>query len=156
MEMSGERVIQAPRDAVWLALNDAAVLRRAIPGCESLEPTEDGGFTAVASLKIGPIKARFSGRVALSELDPPNGYRIAGEGQGGIAGFAKGGARVSLSDASEGGTRLAYEVDAQVGGKIAQLGARLIDSTARKLADQFFARFDDIVSGRAESVPGAA
>jgi len=148
MDMTGERRIPAPRQAVWAALNDPTVLKQSIPGCESLEKTSDTEFKAVASIKIGPISARFSGRVELTDIDPPNGYRIGGEGQGGVAGFAKGGATVALTD--EGAeTVLRYDVKAQVGGKIAQLGARLIDATAKSMADQFFNRFAAQVAGPA-------
>lgn len=140
MDMTGERRIAAPREKVWAALNDPVILKASIPGCESLEKLSDTELKAQASVKIGPIAARFAGKVTLSDLDPPNGYTISGEGQGGVAGFAKGSARVRLEPAEE-GTLLRYEVHAQVGGKIAQLGARLIDSTAKSLADQFFDRF---------------
>jgi carbon monoxide dehydrogenase subunit G len=140
MTMNGEIQLNAPRDVVWARLNDPEVLKACIPGCEELEVTEDNGFRAVAKVKVGPISARFSGRVALSDLDPPNGYRIAGEGEGGIAGFAKGGASVKLAD-KDGGTSLAYDVEVQIGGKLAQLGQRLISGTAKKLADQFFTTF---------------
>ena len=140
MDMTGERRIAAPRQVVWSALNDPEVLRATIPGCESLEKQSDTAMKATASVKIGPISARFTGNVQLSDMDPPNGYTISGEGQGGVAGFAKGGAKVNLAD--DGGiTVLRYEVHAQVGGKIAQLGARLVDATAKQLADQFFDRF---------------
>lgn len=144
MEMTGERTIAAPQADVWSALNDPDVLRQAIPGCETLERSAANEFSATVTLKLGPIKARFTGRVALSEIDAPNGYRISGEGRGGIAGFANGNASVELRPEGA-GTVLRYAVEAQVGGKIAQLGARLIDSTARKLADQFFATFDAVV-----------
>jgi uncharacterized protein len=148
MDMTGERRIPAPREKVWAALNDPAVLKKCIPGCESLEKTGDNDLTAIASVKIGPISARFNGRVQLLDLDPPNGYRIQGEGQGGVAGFAKGGANVGLTE--EGfDTLLKYEVHAQVGGKIAQLGARLIDATAKSMADAFFTRF----AGEVATVP---
>jgi carbon monoxide dehydrogenase subunit G len=140
MTMNGEIQLDAPRDVVWARLNDPEVLKACIPGCEELEVIEDNGFRAVAKVKVGPISARFSGRVALSDLDPPNGYRIAGEGEGGIAGFAKGGASVKLAD-KDGGTSLAYAMEVQIGGKLAQLGQRLISGTAKKLADQFFATF---------------
>jgi carbon monoxide dehydrogenase subunit G len=140
MDMTGERRIAAPRGKVWDALNDPAVLKASIPGCESLEKQADDKLKATASVKIGPISARFTGVVNLSELDPPNGYTISGEGQGGVAGFAKGGAKVHLVDDGA-GTVLSYEVHAQVGGKIAQLGARLIDATAKQMADAFFDRF---------------
>lgn len=138
MDMTGERRIPAPRHMVWEALNDPEVLRTCIPGCERLEATTPEDMDATAAVRIGPIAARFSGKVHLSDIDEPNGYTITGEGQGGVAGFAKGGAKVHLSDLEFGETELRYEVQAQVGGKIAQLGARLIDSTAKSLADKFF------------------
>ena len=140
MDMTGERRIQASRQTVWQALNDPAVLKASIPGCESLEKLSDTDMKATAAVKIGPISARFTGAVHLSDLDPPNAYSIGGEGQGGVAGFAKGGAKVRLQDAGE-GTLLRYEVHAQVGGKLAQLGSRLIDATAKQMADSFFDRF---------------
>jgi hypothetical protein len=141
MTMNGEVVLPASREAVWAALNDPDVLKRCIPGCESLERSAENEFTAAAKVSVGPVKARFSGKVSLTDLDPPNGYRISGEGQGGVAGFAKGGARVRLDEAEGGGTRLAYDVEATVGGKIAQLGGRLINGVAKKYADEFFANF---------------
>ena len=140
MDMSGERRIPAPRQKVWEALNDTEMLRACIPGCESLEKTGDNDLKAKAALRIGPITAKFTGTVTLSDIDPPNGYTITGEGQGGVAGFAKGGAKVKLTDEGA-ATLLTYDVKAQVGGKIAQLGARLIDATAKQLSDQFFDRF---------------
>ncbi|MFE1599454.1 CoxG family protein [Methylobacterium sp. ID0610] len=152
MEMSGERRIEAPQEAVWRALNDPEVLKAAIPGCDSLERVSDTAFAAKVTTKLGPIKATFSGQVSLSDIVPPRGYRIAGEGQGGVAGFARGGATVALAPDGD-ATILRYSVDAAVGGKIAQLGARLIDTTARKLADQFFARFAAIVSGPDAGAP---
>ena len=139
--MSGEVVLPADRPTVWARLNDAETLKASIPGCESLEKLSDTELQAVAKVKIGPVSARFKGKVTLSDMDPPNSYRISGQGDGGVAGFAKGGANVRLADEAGGGTRLAYEVDAQVGAKIAQLGGRLIDATAKKLADEFFANF---------------
>ena len=149
MDMTGERRIPAPRQKVWDALNDPEVLKAAIPGCKSLEKTSDTDMKATAAIRIGPIAAQFTGKVQLLDLDPPTSYRIAGEGQGGVAGFANGGATVHLSD--DGAfTLLQYEVKAQVGGKIAQLGARLIDATAKQMADQFFDRFSAEVSGPAE------
>lgn len=141
MDMTGERVIPAPRAAVWAALNDVAVLKASIPGCQEITRHSETEMSATVRLKIGPVNAAFAGDVQLSDLDPPNGYTIGGQGNGGVAGFAKGDARVRLSDAEGGATRLSYDVRAQVGGKIAQLGARLIDSTAKQLADQFFDRF---------------
>lgn len=145
MTMSGGVDLPASKDVVWQKLNDPEVLKTCIPGCQSLEKTSDTEFQAVAKMKVGPVSASFKGKVQLLDLDPPNGYRIQGEGEGGIAGFAKGGATVSLSP-SEAGTKLTYNVEAQVGGKIAQLGSRLIDGVARKMADQFFAKFAEAVS----------
>jgi carbon monoxide dehydrogenase subunit G len=153
MEMTGERRIAARQDVVWAALNEPEVLKASIPGCETLEKVSDTEFTATVTVKVGPVKAKFNGRVTLSDIAAPSGYRISGEGQGGLAGFAKGGATVTLSP-DEDATVLRYAVTATFGGKIAQLGARLIDSTARKLADQFFASFDELVSGR--NPPGSA
>ena len=146
MDMTGERRIPAPRQKVWDALNDPGVLKAAIPGCKTLEKTSDSDLRATAAVRIGPIAAQFAGKVQLLDLDPPNSYRIAGEGQGGVAGFANGGATVHLSDDGP-FTLLKYEVKAQVGGKIAQLGARLIDATAKQMADQFFDRFSAEVAG---------
>ncbi|MDP2331390.1 MAG: carbon monoxide dehydrogenase subunit G [Reyranella sp.] len=157
MEIKGEYRIAAPREKVFAALNDAAILQACIPGCESLEKTSDTEMKAKVRLRIGPVSASFTGKVTLSDLDPPNGYKISGEGQGGAAGFAKGGAVVTLrEDAGE--TVLNYDVDAQVGGKIAQVGARLIDGTARKLADEFFSKFAAMVGAPppAEATVGAA
>lgn len=149
MDMSGERRIPAPRQKVWEALNDTEVLRGCIPGCETLERTAEHDMKATATIKIGPISARFNGNIHLTDIDAPNSYRISGEGQGGVAGFAKGGANVRLSD--EGPfTVLTYDVKAQVGGKIAQLGARLIDATSKQMADLFFDRFTAEVSGPQE------
>ena len=145
--MSGEVVLPADKATVWARLNDAETLKASIPGCESLEKLSDTELQAVAKVRIGPVSARFKGKVTLSDMDPPNSYRISGQGDGGVAGFAKGGANVRLADDAGGGTRLAYDVDAQVGGKIAQLGGRLIDSTAKKLADEFFANFAKALGG---------
>ena len=145
MDMTGETVIPAPRDAVWRALNDPEVLRQSIPGCETIDKVSDTEFTAKVVAKVGPVRATFTGQVQLTDLDPPNGYRISGEGKGGPAGFAKGGATVKLSDA-DGGTKLSYTVDAQIGGKLAQIGSRLIDATARSMAQDFFGRFSKIVA----------
>ena len=146
MEIKGEYKIAAPREKVFAALNDQAVLQACIPGCESLEKTSDTEMKAKVRMRIGPVSASFTGKVTLSDIDPPNGYKISGEGQGGAAGFAKGGAVVTLRE--EGAeTVLNYNVDAQVGGKIAQVGARLIDGTAKKLADEFFGKFAAMVGG---------
>ncbi len=152
MEMTGERRIPAPRQTVWEALNNPDVLKASIPGCESLEKLADDQMKATASVKVGPISARFSGKVQLTEIDPPNGYRISGEGQGGAAGFAKGGANVGLTDDGA-DTLLNYAVSAQVGGKLAQLGGRLIDASAKQMADLFFDRFSSQVQAMS---PGAA
>ena len=140
MDMSGERRIHAPRQKVWEALNDPEILKACIPGCDSMERLDDNELKATAAIKIGPISAKFAGKVTMSDIDPPNGYTISGEGQGGVAGFAKGGAAVHLTDI-DGGTLLTYDVKAQVGGKIAQLGARLIDASAKQMAETFFDRF---------------
>lgn len=140
MEMSGKKLIPESRETVWKALNDPEILRSCIPGCQSLEKTSDTEMLASATIKVGPVSAKFGGKVSLSELNPPISYRITGEGQGGVAGFAKGGAHITLDEA-EGGTILTYSVDAQVGGKLAQLGGRLIDATARKMSEAFFEKF---------------
>ncbi len=140
MTMTGEVQLPAAREVVWQKLNDAEVLKACIPGCEELNKTSDTEFQAIAVAKIGPVKAKFKGKVQLTDLDPPNGYRISGEGDGGIAGFAKGGATVALSD-KDGGTLLTYNVEAQIGGKLAQLGQRLVNGAAKKLADDFFRNF---------------
>jgi uncharacterized protein len=140
MTMNGEVQLSASRETVWEKLNDPEVLKACIPGCEELESTEESGFRAVAKMKVGPVSARFKGRVTLSDLDPPKGYKITGEGEGGVAGFAKGGATVTLDD-RDGGTLLTYNVEAQIGGKLAQLGQRLILGSAKKLADEFFSNF---------------
>ena len=146
MKMSGEVQLAAPRDTVWQMLNDPEVQKTCIPGCESLAKVSEVEFEAVAVNKVGPVKARFKGKVRFEDIDPPNGYRIVGEGDGGIAGFAKGGAAVSLVEGEGGSTILRYDVDAQIGGKLAQLGQRLVNSVAKKLADQFFDRFAETAS----------
>lgn len=151
MEMHGEERIVAPRQMVWEALNDPDVLRACIPGCQSLEKASDTEMSAVVKIKIGPVSAKFSGEVTLENINAPESYTIVGEGKGGIAGFAKGGADVKLTeDGAE--TILNYDVKAQVGGKLAQLGSRLIDSTSKKLAGQFFTKFNEVVSERAAGV----
>ena len=138
--MSGEFVLPADKATVWAKLNDAETLKASIPGCESLEKLSDTELQAVVKVKIGPVSARFKGKVNLTDIDAPNSYRISGQGDGGIAGFAKGGASVSLTD-KDGGTLLTYNVEAQIGGKLAQLGQRLVNGAAMKLADDFFVRF---------------
>ena len=149
MQMNDSQRIPASKDKVWAALNDPEILRQCIPGCQSLEMTSPTEMTATVVLKVGPVKATFGGKVTLSDLDPPNSYRIQGEGSGGIAGFAKGGATVTLVSESADVTILTYAVDAQIGGKLAQLGGRLIDATGRKLAAQFFASFGEAVGNTA-------
>jgi carbon monoxide dehydrogenase subunit G len=149
MQMQGQRNINASRDVVWHALNDPEVLKACIPGCEELEKTSGTTFEASVVQKVGPMKARFKGSVELSDIVEAERYTITGEGKGGAAGFAKGGATVHLSDDGE-GTLLVYEAEAKVGGKMAQLGSRLIDGFARKLADEFFTRFQEAVEGPAE------
>jgi hypothetical protein len=140
MEMHGERRIPAPREAVWARLNDPETLKECIPGCQSVDKVSDTEFTAKVTAKVGPVRANFAGRVTLTDLDPPTGYTISGEGTGGVAGFARGSAKVTLEeDGAE--TVLRYGVQAQVGGKLAQIGSRLIDGTARKMADEFFSSF---------------
>ncbi len=155
MEMTGEYRIPAPRELVWEALNDPEVLKASIPGCDTLEKLSDTSFAATVTAKVGPVKAKFKGEVALSDIDPPNGYTISGEGKGGAAGFAKGGAKVAL-EADGADTVLRYQVDANVGGKLAQIGSRLIDGTARKMADEFFGAFAQQVEARAAAAPAAA
>jgi len=157
VKMNGEQLVAAPRQRVWEALNDPEVLQQCIPGCQSLVKEADDRLSAVVAIKIGPIGAKFNGAVTLSELDPPNSYVISGEGQGGTAGFAKGGAKVSLADAGN-GTLLTYTVDAEVGGRLAQVGGPIIDATAKRLAGVFFKRFGEIVAvpEAAASAPVAA
>ncbi len=152
MDLSGEYRVPADREAVWRALNDPEVLKQCIPGCEELEKVSDTEFTAKVTSKVGPVRAKFSGKVTLSELDPPKSYKISGEGQGGAAGFARGSATVSLEVDGD-ATVLRYNADAQVGGKLAQIGSRLIAGTARKLADEFFTNFVETV---APAAPEAA
>jgi carbon monoxide dehydrogenase subunit G len=155
MNLSGEYRLAMPRQTVWNGLNDPEILRRCIPGCEELVKASDTEMSAKVGLKIGPMTAKFTGKVTLSDLDPPNGYKIAGEGQGGVAGFGKGSAVVTLADDGAGGTVLKYTADSQVGGKMAQLGSRLIDATAKKLADEFFGKFAEIVSAPVAAANGS-
>ena len=156
MKMSGEEIIPAPRETVWRALNDVNVLKQAIPGCESITQHSPTKMEARVVVKLGPVKAGFTGVVNLSDMKPPESYRISGEGKGGLAGFAKGGADVRLEPVPE-GTKLIYDVDAQVGGKLAMLGSRLIDSSARSLAGQFFEKFAELAgSMKVEPVVAAA
>ena len=141
MQMNDSQRIPASKDKIWAALNDPEILKQCIPGCQALEMTSPTEMTATVVFKVGPIKATFGGKVTLSDLDPPYSYRISGEGSGGVAGFAKGGAAVRLESESADVTILHYDVDAQIGGKLAQLGQRLINGVAKKLADDFFVKF---------------
>ncbi len=154
MEITGEFRIPAPRQAVWDGLNDPEVLRQCIPGCEALDKVSDTEFSGSIVAKVGPVKAKFQGGVKLSDLDPPNGYTLSGEGKGAAAGFANGTAKVRLRDDGD-ATVLSYDVDAQIGGKLAQVGARLIEGTVKKLSAEFFAKFGEIVAARA-AAPGAS
>jgi uncharacterized protein len=149
MTMNGQYELPVTPQTVWEKLNDPSTLKACIPGCEQLDKTSDTKFQAIATIKIGPVKAKFKGRVTLSDLDPPNGYKISGQGDGGVAGFTKGGATVKLTP-KDGGTLLAYNVDAQIGGKLAQLGQRLVNGAAKKVADDFFANFANAVKPNAE------
>jgi carbon monoxide dehydrogenase subunit G len=160
MQFTGSFTVPAPRQRVWEGLNDPEILRQCIPGCEALTRLSPNEFEGKVVAKVGPVKASFTGKVTLSDLDPPNGYTISGEGKGGVAGFAKGGAKVKLSDAGS-GTLLEYSVDASVGGKLAQIGSRLIEGSVNQIAEQFFAKFGELVSAgtapaaMAESAPAA-
>ena len=157
MQMTGEQRIAASRETVWDALNDPEVLKACIPGCEEIEKVSETEMNAKVKAKVGPVSAKFQGSVTLSDLNPPESYRISGEGKGGAAGFAKGGATVKLAEDGD-GTILTYEVDAQVGGKLAQIGSRLIDGTAKKLAGDFFANLEAHVAAPAaeEAAPDEA
>ncbi len=155
MDMTGSQRIEAPRQAVWEALNDPEVLKQCIPGCESIEKKSDTEFAAKVLLKVGPVKATFNGEVALSDLDPPNGYTISGTGSGGAAGHGRGGAVVKLTEDGT-ATILDYTVKAEVGGKIAQIGSRLIDATAKKLANEFFTKFAAVFATAADAPPEEA
>jgi carbon monoxide dehydrogenase subunit G len=152
MKMSGEEIIAAPREAVWRALNDTQVLKQSIPGCEEITRTSATELEAKVTAKVGPIKAGFRGHVTLSDLKPPESYRISGKGEGGLAGFASGGADIRLEEIPE-GTRLSYDVDATVGGKMAMLGSRLIDGVARSLAGKFFEKFATLAAGMKAAPP---
>ncbi len=144
MKLTGEYRLSAPRAAVWQALNDPDVLQQAIPGCQELVRDSDNAFSARVRVKLGPVSAQFRGRVELSEIIEPTSYTISGEGQGGVAGFAKGGARVTLTE-DDSGTTLRYDADGQVGGKIAQVGARLMEASGKKLADEFFSAVSELI-----------
>jgi len=149
MELIGQQLINAPRETVYAALNDPDVLKQCIPGCEELNKTSDTQMDATVSIKVGPVKARFKGEVELSNLNPPESYTLTGEGKGGAAGFAKGVVDVKLEEQGA-QTLLDYAVKADIGGKLAQLGGRLIDSTAKKLSGEFFEKFGEIVGGESE------
>ena len=154
MKMNGEFRVPTDRETVWRALNDPEVLKECLPGCQEIEKTSDTEMTATLALKVGPVKATFAGGVTLSDLDPPNGYTLSGQGQGGAAGFASGEAKVRLVE-DGGETVVQYDVDAKVGGKLAQIGSRLIDSTAKKLAKQFFDSLAEKLGGGEEAEPEA-
>ncbi len=155
MDMTGEYSISASREKVWEALNDPDVLKASVPGCETLEKVSDTEFTATVMAKVGPVRAKFNGRVTLSDIDPPNGYTISGEGQGGAAGFGKGGAKVSLTT-ENGETMLRYEANASVGGKMAQIGSRVVEGVAKKMADEFFSTFVEQVNSAGSAEEAAA
>jgi carbon monoxide dehydrogenase subunit G len=156
MEMTGEFHIPAPRDRVWQALNDPEVLKRAIPGCREIEKISDTEFQAKVVAKVGPVSATFGGKVNLTDLDPPRAYTISGEGSGGVAGFARGSAKVNLDEDGAAATRLHYAVQANVGGKLAQIGSRLIDATSRKMAEDFFSRFVEAMAPQGAAPDAAA
>jgi carbon monoxide dehydrogenase subunit G len=156
MDMAGEYRIPAAREVVWRGLNDAEILKQCIPGCESIEKLSDTAFTARVALAVGPVKAKFTGKVVLADLNPPESYTISGEGQGGVAGFGKGSAAVRLAEDGPSNTVLTYTAQATVGGKLAQIGARLVDATAKKLAEEFFSRFSVVVAGPVAEAPPAA
>ncbi len=154
MEMQGSRDLGVTQQQAWDALNDPEVLKACIPGCEKVDPNGDNAYTVGMALRIGPVAARFTGAITLTNIQAPNSYELNFEGQGGPAGFGKGGSKVTLTPI-EGGTRLDYEVTAQVGGKVAQLGQRLIDGAARSLAEDFFKRFDAEMGRRYAEQPAA-
>jgi len=145
MEMKGEQLLPAPQQTVWKALNDPEVLKACVPGCESITPAGDNAYEVLMVARVGPVSAKFKGKLTLSDINPPNSYSISFEGQGGAAGFAKGGAQVQLN-AEDGKTKLVYQAKANVGGKLAQIGSRLVDAAAKKVADEFFKNFNAKVS----------
>lgn len=155
MDMTGEYRIPAPRQKVWEALNDPEILAKCIPGCQELNKDSETELSATVKTKVGPVSATFKGKVTLSDINPPEGYTITGEGTGGAAGFAKGGAEVALKEDGPDATVLSYTAKAQVGGKLAQIGSRLIDSTSKKMAGQFFDKFAEEVGGGGEAAPAA-
>jgi carbon monoxide dehydrogenase subunit G len=155
MDMAGEQLILLPQGEVWNALNDPQILKACIPGCESITLVADNQYTIIMTAAVGPVKAKFNGSLTLSDIDAPNAYSLAFSGSGGVAGFGKGGARVSLSPEGS-GTKLVYTATAQVGGKLAQVGSRLIDGVAKKMAEEFFTRFKAALPPAAETAPSAA
>ena len=156
MELTNTRIVPAPPSVVWASLNDPAILKECLPGCESLERAGDNAFQAVMATRVGPVSARFTGRVTMSDIDPPNAYTLHFEGQGGAAGFARGEARITLAPEGERQTSLHYAAKAQVGGKLAQIGSRLVDGAAAKMTDDFFTRFVERVGAAAGGAPAAA
>jgi len=156
MELNGERIIPASVDATWAALNDPEILKACIAGCETLERVGDDGFVAIVAMKIGPVSARFKGNLKLTNVNPPTSYTINFDGQGGVAGFGKGSADVSLMPISASSTKLAYSARATVGGKMAQIGSRLIDATAGKITDDFFKAFEAQLQALVPAGAGAA
>jgi carbon monoxide dehydrogenase subunit G len=157
MKMSGEKVLNVPQETVWRALNDPEILRQSIPGCESFEKTGENQYRATVASRIGPVQARFNGNVRITDINAPNGYTLSGEGSGGAAGSAKGTAQVRLEPAGGGSTKLSWTADAQIAGKLAQIGSRLIDSTVNMMAGQFFDRFEQLLAGqKVEDKPVAA
>lgn len=156
MKLTGEKILPLPQERVWSALNDPEILRQSIPGCEAFAQQGDNSFQATVATKIGPVQARFNGTVNITDIDAPNGYTLSGQGSGGTAGSAKGAATVRLEPA-EGGTRLSWDADAQISGKLAQIGSRLIESSANMMANQFFNRFEQVLAGEEpEAEPVAA
>lgn len=154
MDMSDSRVIRAPRDRVWVALNDPAVLKQCVFGCESLDRQDDGSLVAAMAVRVGPVAAKFKGKLHMENVAAPEHYTLVFEGNGGAAGFAKGSAEVTLTDAEGGGTLLQYKASSQVGGKLAQVGSRLVDAAARKIADDFFTKFGELVAPAAAAPAG--
>ena len=155
MKLTGSQNIPASREAVWKGMNDPKILQQCIPGCSKIENTSPNDMKATVTIKVGPVKANFGGQVTLSDLKPPESYRISGKGDGGFAGFATGGATVKLTAISANETQMDYDVDAQIGGKLAMLGSRLIDSTATSLANQFFTKFASLIKAEGSAAAKA-
>ncbi|MBX2805471.1 MAG: carbon monoxide dehydrogenase subunit G [Hyphomicrobiales bacterium] len=150
MKLAGEKILPLSQDKVWSALNDPKILQDSIPGCESFETVSENNYRAVVAMKIGPVQAKFNGTVNITDIDPPSGYTLSGQGTGGSAGSAKGSAVVRLEPA-EGGTRLTWDADARISGKLAQIGSRLVESSANMMANQFFGRFEQLLAGEKPS-----